>query len=161
VTMLPLTVSLVQGATRWHDAPANRDYYGELVRRARGSDLVVLPETFLSGFSNDTRASADTMEGEGIAWLRALAVEVGAVICGSVAIREDEVVYNRLLWMRPDGSFEQYDKRHLFRMAGEHTRYGSGSRRPIVELKGWRILCSAWPASTPATAAAAGAQSSS
>jgi predicted amidohydrolase len=42
--------------------------------------------------------------------------------------------------MRPDGSFEQYDKRHLFRMAGEHTRYGSGSRRPIVELKGWRIL---------------------
>jgi predicted amidohydrolase len=138
--MLPLTVSLVQGATRWHDAPANRDYYGELVRRARGSDLVVLPETFLSGFSNDTRASADTMEGESLPWLRALAAEAGAVVCGSLAIREDDVVYNRLLWMRPDGSFEQYDKRHLFRMAGEHTRYGSGSRRPIVELKGWRIL---------------------
>ena len=138
--MQPLSVSLVQGATRWHDAPANRDYYGALVRRAGDSDLVVLPETFLSGFSNDTRASADTMDGKGMAWLRALSAEAGAVICGSLAIRENDAVYNRLVWMRPDGSFEQYDKRHLFRMAGEHTRYGSGDRRPIVELNGWRIL---------------------
>ncbi|EIL88789.1 putative amidohydrolase [Rhodanobacter fulvus Jip2] len=140
VSMQPLKVSLVQGATRWHDAPANRDYYGTLVRQAKGSDLIVLPETFLSGFSNDTRASAETMQGEGVAWLRALAAEVGAVICGSLAILEDGVVYNRLLWMQPDGSFQQYDKRHLFRMAGEHTRYGGGNARLIVTLKGWRIL---------------------
>ena len=138
--MQTLTVSLVQGATRWHDAPANRDYYGALVRQAAGSDLIVLPETFLSGFSNDTRASAEPMDGEGVAWLRALAGEVGAVLCGSLAIREDGVVYNRLLWARPDGSYAQYDKRHLFRMAGEHTCYGSGNERLIVELKGWRIL---------------------
>ncbi|MEP6898097.1 MAG: amidohydrolase [Rhodanobacter sp.] len=135
-----LRVSLVQGATRWHDAPANREYYGALVRQAIGSDLIVLPETFLSGFSNDTGLSADTMAGEGVAWLRALAIETGAVICGSLAIRENETVYNRLLWVRPDGNFAQYDKRHLFRMAGEHTRYGGGSERLIVELKGWRIL---------------------
>ena len=138
--MQPLKVSLVQGATRWHDAAANRDHYGALVRQAKGSDLVVLPETFLSGFSNDTRASAETMQGEGVAWLRALAAEVGAVICGSLAILDDGVVYNRLLWMQPDGSFQQYDKRHLFRMAGEHTRYGGGNARLIVTLKGWRIL---------------------
>jgi omega-amidase len=139
--MQTLNVSLVQGATRWHDAPANREYYGSLVRRVAGqSDLVVLPETFLSGFSNDTRAAAETMDGEGIAWLRALASEVGAVVTGSVAIRDGELVYNRLIWARPDGTFEQYDKRHLFRMAGEHTRYGGGSQRLIVELKGWRIL---------------------
>src|ERR1700744_5881279 len=68
-SMQALKISLIQGATRWHDAPANREYYGELVRRVAGqTDLVVLPETFLSGFSNDTRASADTMEGEGVAW---------------------------------------------------------------------------------------------
>jgi omega-amidase len=138
--MQRLTVSLVQGATRWHDAPANREYYGALVRQATGSDLIVLPETFLSGFSNDTRATAETMDGESVAWLRALAVEVGAVICGSLAIRENDIVYNRLLWVRPDGSYLQYDKRHLFRMAGEHMRYGGGNQRLIVDLKGWRIL---------------------
>lgn len=136
----PLKVALIQGATRWHDAPANRDYYGKLVRQAAGSDLIVLPETFLSGFSNDTQASADSMDGEGVAWLRALAIEMDAVICGSLAIREGNVVFNRLLWVRSDGNFAQYDKRHLFRMAGEHTRYGGGRERLIVELKGWRIM---------------------
>jgi omega-amidase len=139
--MQTLNVSLVQGATRWHDAPGNREYYGALVRRVAGqSDLIVLPETFLSGFSNDTRSAAEGMDGEGIAWMRALAGEVNAVITGSLAIREGDKVYNRLIWARPDGSFAQYDKRHLFRMAGEHTRYGGGSERLIVELKGWRIL---------------------
>ncbi|GLQ48712.1 amidohydrolase [Dyella flava] len=139
--MQTLNVSLVQGATRWHDAPGNREYYGALVRRVAGqSDLVVLPETFLSGFSNDTQSAAEGMDGEGVAWMCALAGEVNAVITGSLAIREGDKVYNRLIWARPDGSFAQYDKRHLFRMAGEHTRYGGGSERLIVELKGWRIL---------------------
>lgn len=140
VPLRPLKISLVQGATRWHDAAANREYYGARVREAAGSDLIVLPETFLSGFSNDTQASAGTMDGEGVVWLRALAIEVGAVICGSLAIRDNGVVYNRLFWMRPDGNYLTYDKRHLFRMAGEHTRYGSGNQRLIVELNGWRIL---------------------
>lgn len=139
--MQPLHVTLVQGATRWHDAEANRDYYGSLVRQhAAGSDLVILPETFLSGFSNDTRASAEGMDGDGLAWMRTLAAETGAVLTGSLAIREGATVYNRLFWVRPDGESSQYDKRHLFRMAGEHTRYGGGSERLIVRLNGWRIL---------------------
>ena len=138
--MQPLRVGLVQGSTRWHDGSANRAYYGALVGQLHGCDLIVLPETFLSGFSNDTQVSAEPMDGAGVAWLRTLASEAGAVICGSLAIRENGIVYNRLLWMRPDGSFGQYDKRHLFRMAGEHTRYGSGAARLLTELKGWRIL---------------------
>ncbi|HEY4089885.1 MAG TPA: amidohydrolase [Luteibacter sp.] len=138
--MQTLTVSLVQGATRWHDAPANREYYGKLVRGAAPSDLFVLPETFLSGFTNDTLANAETMDGESVAWLRALAVEVNATITGSLVIRENGTVYNRLMWASPNGDLACYDKRHLFRMAGEHTRYGGGTERLIVELKGWRIL---------------------
>ena len=51
--MHDLRVSLVQGATRWHDPAGNRDYYGELIHSLRGiTDLVILPETFTSGFSN-------------------------------------------------------------------------------------------------------------
>ena len=140
VGLRALAVTLVQGATRWHDAAANREYYGALVRNAPRSDLFVLPETFLSGFSNEAVVSAEGMDGEGIAWLRALAGEVGAVVCGSLAIRDGAQVFNRLVWMRPDGGHTHYDKRHLFRMAGEHTRYGSGSARPVVEWNGWRIL---------------------
>jgi predicted amidohydrolase len=140
MSMQPLTVTLVQGATRWHDAPANRGYYDALVRAHAGAtDLFVLPETFLSGFTNETASQAEDMDGEGVAWLRALAAEVDATITGSVVIRDGERCVNRLLWMRPDGSYETYDKRHLFRMAGEHERYAGGAQRLVVELNGWRI----------------------
>ena len=129
--MQTLTISLVQGDTRWHDAAANRAYYGGLARplAGRGSDLVILPETFLSGFTNDTLHQAEGMDGEGVRWLRALAAETGAVVTGSVVIRAGGSNYNRLLWMRPDGACTQYDKRHLFRMAGEHERYATGAAR--------------------------------
>jgi len=138
--MQPLRVSLVQGATRWHDAPANREYYGALVRALQGrTDLVVLPETFLSGFTSDTLANAEAMDGEGLRWLRGLAAETGLVVTGSLVIREGDLCVNRMVWMPPSGDHAQYDKRHLFRMAGEHERYAPGGARLIVELKGWRI----------------------
>jgi predicted amidohydrolase len=54
-----LRVSLVQGETRWHDPAANREYYGDLVAPFHGiTDLVVLPETFTSGFSNEAIGDA-------------------------------------------------------------------------------------------------------
>jgi predicted amidohydrolase len=46
---------------------------------------------------------------------------------------------NRLVWARPDGSLEHYDKRHLFRMAGEHEHYQPGDRRIVVNVKGWKV----------------------
>lgn len=138
--MKPLRVSLVQGNTRWHDPPANRSYYAGLVRPLCGqTDLVVLPETFTSGFTNDTLGNADTMQGESLRWLTVLAAEIQAVVTGSLVMREGERCVNRLVWMRPDGSFALYDKRHLFRMAKEHERYVSGTERLVVELQGWRI----------------------
>lgn len=138
--MRPLRVGLVQGDTRWHDAAANRTHYGDLVRSIGAQcDLVVLPETFLSGFTNDTLGNAETMDGEGLRWMRELGAEVGAVLVGSLVVRERDRCVNRLVWMRPDGSHATYDKRHLFRMAGEHERYAGGRERLIVELGGWRI----------------------
>ena len=140
MAMKPLRVSLVQGATRWHDPAANLAYYGALVRALKGQgDLVVLPETFLSGFTNETLGNAETMDGAGIAWLRDLAAEVGCVVTGSLVVREEDRCVNRLIWMRPDGTMATYDKRHLFRMAKEHERYGGGDARLVVELNGWRI----------------------
>jgi predicted amidohydrolase len=138
--MSTLTIGLVQGDTRWHDAAANRGYYGDLVRSVGPrSDLVVLPETFLSGFTNDTLGNAETMDGEGLRWMRELSAEVDAVVTGSLVVRHADRCVNRLVWMRPDGSHEHYDKRHLFRMAAEHERYAGGRERLVVELKGWRI----------------------
>src|SRR5690606_17982207 len=118
----------------------NREYYGNLVASLRGlTDLVLLPETFTSGFSNDAIGEAETMDGPTVAWIREQATTIGAAVCGSVQLRTAEGVYNRLLWATPDGGLRHYDKRHLFRYAREHERYAAGRERLVVEWKGWRI----------------------
>ena len=138
--MEDLRVSLVQADTVWHDPRANRELYARLMAPLAGAtDLVVLPETFTSGFSNEAIHRAEGMDGPTVAWIREQAVQVGAVVTGSVQIREGDGVFNRLLWATPAGELHTYDKRHLFLMAKEHERYASGRRRLTVELKGWRV----------------------
>jgi len=135
-----LRVSLVQADTVWLDPDANRRMYGDLVAPLAGrTDLVVLPETFTSGFSNEALGKAEGMDGPTVAWIREQARKLGAVVTGSVQMRVGEGVFNRLLWATPDGDLRHYDKRHLFRMAKEHERYASGRERMTVELKGWRV----------------------
>jgi predicted amidohydrolase len=142
--MPPLRISLVQGATRWHDPAGNRDYYAALIEPLRGrTDLVLLPETFTSGFSNEAIHQAETMDGATVAWLCAQARALDAAIVGSVQLRAgaaaEAKVYNRLLFAMPTGTIRHYDKKHLFRYAGEHERYAAGDERLIVEWRGWRI----------------------
>lgn len=136
-----LRVSLIQGETRWHDPEGNRAYYGALIESLAGkSDLVVLPETFTSGFSNDALDSAEGMDGPTVSWFRELAQRTEMTLTGSIQCRTPEGVFNRLLWAQPDGSLAHYDKRHLFRMAGEHERYAAGRTRLVVACKGWRVV---------------------
>ncbi|MFS8064613.1 MAG: nitrilase-related carbon-nitrogen hydrolase, partial [Luteimonas sp.] len=138
--MQDIRISLVQGATRWHDPAGNRDYYGRLIAPLHGiSDLILLPETFTSGFSNDAIDQAEGMDGPTVSWLREQSRRLGAAITGSVQIRDVGGVFNRLFFATPDGGLQHYDKRHLFRYAREHERYSSGRERLTVEYKGWRI----------------------
>lgn len=135
-----LRVSLVQGDTRWHDPAGNRAYYGEKISHLRGlTDLVILPETFTSGFSNDAIDSAEDMEGPTLAWMREQAAKLDAAVCGSVQLRVGKDVFNRMLFVTPGGDVQHYDKRHLFTFAKEHERYAAGNERLTVEWRGWRI----------------------
>ncbi len=135
-----LRITLVQGSTRWHDPEGNRDYYADLISGLHGhTDLVLLPETFTSGFSNDAIAQAETMDGATVVWIREQARALNAAVCGSVQLRDGEDVFNRLLFATPDGTLHTYDKRHLFRFGREHERYAAGRDRLVVDWRGWRI----------------------
>jgi predicted amidohydrolase len=140
-TMHNLRVSIVQGETRWHDPAGNRAYYGKLIAPLHGTtDLVVLPETFTSGFSNAAIGNAETMDGPTVEWIREQAMRLDAAVTGSVQLRTEEGVFNRMLFATPDGGLSHYDKRHLFSFAQEHERYAAGHERVVVEWKDWRIL---------------------
>ena len=104
------------------------------------TDLVLLPETFTSGFSNEAIHQAETMDGPTVDWLRGQSrANWMPRSTGSVQLRTDDGVFNRLFFATPDGSLQHYDKRHLFRYAKEHERYAAGRDRLTVEWKGWRI----------------------
>ena len=135
-----LRVSLVQGNTRWHDPEGNRAYYSELIAPLQGqTDVVILPETFTSGFSNDAIDQAEGEMGPTVDWMRQQAVTLDAAVTGSVQVRTASGVYNRMYFVTPDGAVNHYDKRHLFRYGREHERYAPGKDRLIVTYKGWKI----------------------
>jgi omega-amidase len=135
-----LRVTLVQTATVWHEPALNREIIGLALKMDRPeTDLIVLPETFTTGFSNAAVATAEGPDGETSAWMRAMAREHDAAVTGSVQVRVGDAVYNRLLFATPDGDVRHYDKRHLFRMAREHETYASGRERLVVEFRGWHI----------------------
>lgn len=135
-----LTVALIQTSLAWHDRQANLEHFESLLEQARGADLIILPEMFTTGFSMESETLAESENGPTSKWLRVQAARLDAVITGSVIIQAADGSHrNRLLWARPDGEVLHYDKRHLFRMAGEHNHYTPGERQVQFELKGWRV----------------------
>ncbi len=139
--MQDLRVSSVQSELHWEDETANLAMFEEQLSELAGqTDLIVLPEMFNSGFSMQPKGIAQTMQGNTVAWMQSQAKKLNCAICGSVAIQDADVFVNRFIFVRPEGKIEYYDKRHCFRMSGEHLVYRAGEERRVIEYMGWRIL---------------------
>ncbi|MES2447464.1 MAG: nitrilase family protein [Bacteroidota bacterium] len=103
------------------------------------TDLIVLPEMFNTGFTMRADEMAEQMDGKSMQWLSRTAASYECVITGSLIIKENGNFYNRMIWMKPDGEYQYYDKHHLFSMADENKHFEAGNEQLIVELKGWKI----------------------
>lgn len=108
---------------------------------APGSDLYVLPEMWSTGFATKPEGMAEN-DGWSLSWMRKTAEKTGAAICGSVAMEEKSTkkYFNRFYFVKPDGTTDFYDKRHLFSYGGEHLHYTAGQQRTVVEYCGMRWL---------------------
>ncbi len=107
--------------------------------REISSDLFVLPEMFSTGFCMEAEEIADRNE-ETLQWMKSFATTKNSAVCGSASVKDNGRFYNRFYFVFPDGSFEFYDKRHLFSYSGEDKVYAKGAERKIVNYKGFRIL---------------------
>jgi len=136
-----LRVSLVQADLHWQDPAGNRARFDErLGEMAPGSvDVVILPEMFTTGFSMDSASLAEPAAGPTAQWLQSWSRRLGAAVTGSVMTRDGDRFVNRLWFATPEGALHRYDKRHLFRMAGEHEHFAAGRESLVVQFRGWRI----------------------
>ena len=111
-----MKVSLIQMDPVWENPSKNREKAENLIRKASGADLIVLPEMFSTGFVTQPEGSAESDDDESLALMKRLSAELGCAIAGSIAVREREsgAYRNRFYFVKPDGSVAYYDKRHLF-----------------------------------------------
>ena len=137
---LPLQIATLQYDIRWENQASNLNTIDELLSQIEPeTDLVILPETFSTGFTMNVRSMAETMDGETVSWMQNRAEVHQCDIIGSLIIEAEGQYYNRLIWMSPQGIREVYDKRHLFALAGEDRVFTPGKQIIEVELKGWTI----------------------
>jgi omega-amidase len=137
--MRNLAVTLIQCELAWEQPADNRRQIGAIIDNLDGrTDLIVLPEMFTTGFSMNALGNAEDPGGATEQWMIAVARQRDCAVTGSIAVRADDGVYNRMLFATPTG-VQHYDKRHLFRMAGEDKRYQGGQQRVIVQWRDWRI----------------------
>jgi predicted amidohydrolase len=137
---MTLRVTLVQQPLVWQDPAANRERFEALLAPLTGkTDLVVLPETFTTGFSMDVQRLAEPPDGPTSQWLARQARQLDAVVTGSVITVEGSAYFNRLLWAAPGAPLRHYDKRHLFRMGREHEHFTPGRNAWSVEWRGLRV----------------------
>ncbi len=135
-----MKIALIQTSLSWENPSENRPSLQENITSiSQYVDLIVLPEMFTSGFTMNPEKVAETMQGETILWLKEMARTKNCAITGSLVIQENRNYFNRLVFVFPSGEIQHYDKRHLFRLAGEDKVYTSGTEKLIVNYKGFKI----------------------
>ena len=117
----------------WKDKSANFSLI-EKEFATEEADIFLLPEMFQTGFCMDAAEIADRNH-ECLGWMKRFAKTKNAAVAGSVSVAEHGKFYNRFYFVKPDGDYDFYDKRHLFSYSGEDEIYAKGDERKIVEYK--------------------------
>ena len=145
--MTTLRVAAVQHDIVWHDRDANFARLAPMVDAAAagGAGLVLLTETFSTGFSFDTPGIGEQEGGPSSTFLRAMATAHGVWVGGSCpeiapgAPADDQRPSNVFVLAAPDGTAHRYRKIHPFSHAGEERFVRPGTEFVTVDVDGVRI----------------------
>jgi predicted amidohydrolase len=136
-----ITVCQVQADLIWENIDANLDKIEAMLDKVSLEvDLIILPETFSTGFTMQSDKYAEEEEGKALSWMKRMAREKQCYLSGSLIVRNGDKIYNRLYWVSPGGVEAHYDKRHLFRMGREDQHFTAGTERPVFHLGKFRFL---------------------
>ena len=134
-----LNLSLIQSNIFWEDVDKNISHFEKLISKISKTDVILLPEMFNTSFCPKSTHLAETMQGETVNWMKGISKNKNCAISGTLMVRENGKVYNRLIWVLKNGTIHTYDKHHLFSLLKEKRYIAQGTGRLIVEVDGWRI----------------------
>jgi len=136
-----LNIAIFQTDIIWESPTENLAVFNDKLKNIdEDVDLIVMPEMFATGFTNNVNSVKQTMDGEVVSWMKDTAIKHNTAIFGSVIIEEQSLLFNRAIFTFPNGNIEYYDKKHLFSLAGEDKFFNSGNTRKIINYKGWKIM---------------------
>jgi predicted amidohydrolase len=133
-----LRIALVQANTRFDSTEGNLAHLEEMID-GQEADLFLLPELFNTGYQASFTRKAETKGLQTSRWMQSLAKRKNAAICGSIAMAEKGLVYNRFLLAEPSGEFQHYDKVNVFAYSGEDKVFTAGEKPGRFSFLGWNI----------------------
>ena len=134
-----LHLTALQTDLIWENKAQNLDHLSLVLDELQATDLVVLPEMFSTGFTMAAQEFAESMDGTTVQWMQQWAKSLDAAIAGSTIITDNGAIYNRFLFVSPEGEVQLYDKRHTFTLAGENKAYAQGQNNGLIHYNGWKI----------------------
>jgi len=135
-----MRISIIQADLEWEDKSANMKKIGEMIRPLYfKTDIIILPETFNTGFSMNADLLKESADGQTFKWMSEIAQEGDFGVCGSYIVEEELLYFNRWVFVSPEKKSWHYNKRHLFRMGGEDRVFSPGRSRLIFKFRGVRI----------------------
>ena len=135
-----LKIALGQSPIVWEQPSKNRDIFTSKIETIKSDvDLIVLPEMFTTGFTMSP-GNLDAKEGQiTVKWMQEIARRKYSALVGSIVYFENGFHFNRLFFITPEGTVNQYYKRHTITLAGENEKYESGRQHLIVDYKGFKL----------------------
>lgn len=126
------------------DPAANLQRLHQLAMEAKGADLLVLPEMFMTGYNIGAEAVstlAEVYNGEWAQQIGRIAKTAGlAIVYGYPERTADGQIYNAVQLIDSHGERRcNYRKTHLFGDLDRSMFSAGGDEVPVVELNGWKL----------------------
>lgn len=134
-----MKITIVQPDTAWNAVDTNLSRASGLIAATGETDLIVLPETFNTGYMTANADKCADYAANTVKWMRDMSEKKQAAVCASLFEKSGSSIFNRLYFIAPGYPDVTYDKRHLF-LGEEKNTVKAGTSRVIVEYAGWRIL---------------------
>ena len=137
--MQDLNISIIQFNQSWENISENYQRIEKLLPQMKDSDLLVLPEMFHTGFSMNIDLADEWTENKALIVLKEWSGRFNSAIYTSLMVRENNLFFNRGVFVEPSGKVSIYNKRRSFGLGGEDQIFTEGTTETIVEFKDWKL----------------------